>query len=104
MSMATASTLSTRTSSPSAALELGPALLREGPHALLVVLAVEAVGDQLVEHAGVPLGRRLYQLVDRGLGRLEREGRVAGHGLRVVAREGLQLILGHHLVDQAHPP
>src|SRR5438067_5066851 len=39
----------------SAALELRAPLLREGLHAFLVVLAVEAVGDQLVEQRDVAL-------------------------------------------------
>src|SRR5262249_35774050 len=90
------------TSARSPALGLRPALLGEGLHALLVVLTVEAVGDQLVEHRQVAVVVGLHELVDGSLRRLERERRVARHRQRVVAGEGFELRLRHDLVHQAH--
>src|SRR5262245_2092140 len=72
-------------------LELRPPLLREGPDTLLVVLAVEAVGDELLEMAQVALGRWAEQLPHAGLGRAQGERSVLGHHVGVRARECLEL-------------
>src|SRR3989442_3444618 len=86
----------------SPALELRATLLGECLHALLVVLAVEAVGDQLVQRRQVALGVWTHQLLDGGLGRAEGERSVASHRQRVVAGEGLKLRLRHDLVHEPH--
>src|SRR5258705_6424615 len=86
----------------SAALELRPALLREGLHALLVVLAVEAGGDQPIQHREVAVGGRPEQLLHGGLGRAQGERGVARHRQRVVPGEALEVRLRHHLVHQPH--
>src|SRR6516165_3911158 len=59
--------------SPLPALELRPALLGECLDAFLVVLAVEAVRDELVEHRQVTVAVGPHELVDGGLGRAQRE-------------------------------
>src|SRR5678815_1839196 len=89
-------------SSALAAVKLGAAFFGEGAHALLVVLAVEAIGDQLVEQGQIALGFGAGELLDGGLRRQDRERRIARDGERVVAREPLEIGLGHDLVDQPH--
>src|SRR3972149_5969327 len=59
-------------------LELRAALLREGTDALLVVLAVEAVGDQALEHGEIAFLRGPQQLVHGRLGRAGRQRGGAG--------------------------
>src|SRR6266536_1153233 len=83
-------------------LELWTPLLAERLDAFLVVLAVEAVRHQLVEQREIALLRRLEELLDRVLGGLDGERRVARDLLRVVPRERLQLGLGDDLVHEAH--
>src|SRR5438309_11969564 len=75
----------------SASPELRPPLLGEGLHALLVVLAVEAVGDQLVEERRFTLLGRLDELIHRCFGRADRERRMARDGRSVLAREALDV-------------
>src|SRR5215470_19296460 len=70
-------------------LEFRPSRLREGANAFLVVLAVEAVGDQPVEHGQIARGRGPQQLRHRGLGRAHRQRSVAADLVCVLAREGL---------------
>src|SRR5262249_11155281 len=75
--------------SRSAALELRAALFGERLDALLIVLAVEAIGDELVEHHQVAVAVGLHELLDRCLRGPKSQRRVAGHRQGVVAREAL---------------
>src|SRR4029079_3465427 len=86
----------------STALELRPALFGERLDAFLIVLAIEAVGDELLEHRQIALAVGTHELLDRRLGRAQGERRVLGHRQRVVAREGFELSLRHDLVHQPH--
>src|SRR5207248_3142021 len=90
------------TGARSPALELRAALFREGLDALLIVLAVEAVGDELLEHGQIALAVGTHELLDGSLGRAQGERSVARHRQRVGAREGLELRLRHDLGHQAH--
>src|SRR2546427_7667163 len=83
-------------------LELRATLLREGLHALLIVLAIEAVGDQLVQHRELALDLGTHELLDGCLGRAQGEWSVAGHCQRVVAGEIFKLRLRHDLVHEPH--
>src|SRR3989441_991605 len=83
-------------------LELRATLLREGLHAFLIVLAVEAIGDQLVQHHEIALDVGTHELLDGGLGRAQGERSVAGHRQRVVAGEVFKLRLRHDLVHEPH--
>src|SRR5437762_7628244 len=86
----------------SAPPELRAALLGERLHALLVVLTVEAVGDQLVEQGEVAVARGLHELLHGRLGGAQGERRVARDRQRVGAREALELTAGHDLVHEPH--
>src|SRR5881296_1278611 len=83
----------------SPALELRPPLLGEGLHALLIVLAVEAVGDQLVEHRQVALVVGLHELVDGGLRGLERAQGVLRTEVSAGSKEDLLRVRGS---DELH--
>src|SRR2546427_11856129 len=80
------------------ALELRATLLGKRFHAFLVVLAVEAVGDQLFQHRQVAFRFGAHELLHGRLGRAQRERGVLRHRQRVVAREALQLGLRHDLI------
>src|SRR5947207_15449577 len=82
----------------SAPPELRAALLGERLHALLVVLTVEAVGDQLVEQGEVAIARGLHELLHRRLGGAQGERCVTRDRQCVVAREALELAARHDLV------
>src|SRR5438046_1262508 len=78
------------------------ALLHEGAAAFGVVVAGEALLDQLGAARKIALALVAYGLVDDEFFGFHREWRVAGDGLGVVLDVGLELGCRNYTVDESH--
>src|ERR1700674_3876722 len=83
------------------ALEHGLAFLHERPAALGVILALEAIDDELAREIHVHIGAGLEHLADDALARLDGERRARGDRRGVFRKQGVQALGLGHAVDEA---